>query len=544
MSSSATRLARRRGSGGSGSTVSAMIESGDSYSRSCVSATGPGERALDRQHAVRRPRRSTVASTTSANVAHADERRRVREEPLAAAALCAPSPPAYATDGHRQRRGMSRPHRAQYVSGGPRCARRAPAGIGWSQLQSSGSAAWRRRGRTGGGAVHAVQSKVMRERRRARRPRTRPSSRCRRGPASGVDTSAASTASSSAAATSGAPERRARSSSATERSIAAGFAIPRPAMSGAEPCTGSNTPGPAVAEARRRREPEPAGQPGGDVREDVAEHVLGHDRRRTAPGPDEQHRRVVDEHVRRARRRHTRARASSTTRRHMRDVSSTFALSTDVSRPPRPRASSKPRRAMRSTCAGWYSHVSKRVPSSRRPLRAEVEPADELADDQQIDARPARGPQVRVDVELAAQAEQPLLRPHVGGVELRIADRRLAAPRRPRGRRRASRPAAGRRSRGSRRRRRGAPRARRRAAAREHPHRGGRDLGPDPVAGEGDDLHGRIIHAATRSASSTASASASISTGLEPLADRLERLQPVAGHEQHDAIARRRPRRA
>ena len=52
--------------------------------------------------------------------------------------------------------------------------------------------------------------------------------------------------------------------------------------------------------------------------------------------------------------------------------------------------------------------------------RAEVEAADELAHDQQVDAVRARRPQVRVDVELAAQADQALLGPHVGAVELRV----------------------------------------------------------------------------------------------------------------------------
>ena len=67
------------------------------------------------------------------------------------------------------------------------------------------------------------------------------------------------------------------SSSATERSIAAGFAIPWPAICGAEPCTGSKIPGPVVAERGRGGEAEAAGHRGGDVREDVAERVLGHD---------------------------------------------------------------------------------------------------------------------------------------------------------------------------------------------------------------------------------------------------------------------------
>src|SRR4028119_545164 len=88
-----------------------------------------------------------------------------------------------------------------------------------------------------------------------------------------------------------------RSRSATERTIASGLAAPEPAMSGAEPWTGSKTPGsppppraapgggragrgleaPRLAlpaERGARQHPDRAGDHRGDVAEDVAEHVL------------------------------------------------------------------------------------------------------------------------------------------------------------------------------------------------------------------------------------------------------------------------------
>ena len=52
-----------------------------------------------------------------------------------------------------------------------------------------------------------------------------------------------------------------------------------------------------------------------------------------------------------------------------------------------PRASSNARRAIRSTWSGWYSHVSKTRAVLARAARAVVEAADELAHDQQVDAR-------------------------------------------------------------------------------------------------------------------------------------------------------------
>ena len=116
---------------------------------------------------------------------------------------------------------------------------------------------------------------------------------------------------------------------------------------------------------------------------------------------------------------------SATTRRQRRDVSSTFALSTEVTWPRRERASSKPCARCAPPGVGWYSHVSKAVPSSRTPRGAEVEPSDELTDHEEVDVALEGGAQVRVDVELGAQLEHPLLRTDLGRVELRIADRRL-----------------------------------------------------------------------------------------------------------------------
>ena len=116
-------------------------------------------------------------------------------------------------------------------------------------------------------------------------------------PASGVgaDPSAPSTERSRDAASSSSPAA-CRSNSATERSIAAGFAIPFPAMSGAEPWTGSKSRR-AVAEAGGGRDPEAACNVGGDVGEDVAEGVLRQEHVEPGRPLDEREACGVDEHV-------------------------------------------------------------------------------------------------------------------------------------------------------------------------------------------------------------------------------------------------------
>ena len=76
-----------------------------------------------------------------------------------------------------------------------------------------------------------------------------------------------------------------------------GLAIPWPAMSGAEPCTGSyrpSVPGPRLAEGSIPMEPVIIAA---SSREDVAEQVLGDDHVEVGRAADQLHGGVVDEHV-------------------------------------------------------------------------------------------------------------------------------------------------------------------------------------------------------------------------------------------------------
>ena len=86
------------------------------------------------------------------------------------------------------------------------------------------------------------------------------------------------------------------SSIAAEPIAPIGLAMFLPAMSGAEPCTGSKSPG-AVAEARGRQEPERADDRAGFVREDVAEQVLGEDDVEARRRERDLHRARIDVHV-------------------------------------------------------------------------------------------------------------------------------------------------------------------------------------------------------------------------------------------------------
>ena len=165
---------------------------------------------------------------------------------------------------------------------------------------------------------------------RAPRRRTPRSSRRRRGRASAPRSSAASIAASSRRASSGRPSP-CSSSSAAERSIPVGFAMPCPGDVGRRAVRRARR-GPRAASPRlaERGEAEPAGHFGGDVREDVAERVLGQDHvellRARGRAASPRCRRACA----RARRRGTRAASAVTTRRHSRDVSITFALSTEI----------------------------------------------------------------------------------------------------------------------------------------------------------------------------------------------------------------------
>ena len=78
-----------------------------------------------------------------------------------------------------------------------------------------------------------------------------------------------------------------------------GLASPRPAMSGADPCTGSKIAGRPRAgrDARARGHPHAALQHGGEVGEDVAEEVRGDDDVEARRVADHARRERVDEHA-------------------------------------------------------------------------------------------------------------------------------------------------------------------------------------------------------------------------------------------------------
>ena len=163
--------------------------------------------------------------------------------------------------------------------------------------------------------------------------------------------------------------RRGRARAAARASAASRPGWPRPCRRCRAPsrAPARRSPGPSsprLADAARPRPPVTAG---GDVGEDVAEGVLGHEHVEVARVHDDAHRDAVDEAVRELDVGVVRADLGRRRCATGGAVSSTFALSTESRRPPRVRASSNARRAMRATSVGWYSHVSKTVPSSRTP---------------------------------------------------------------------------------------------------------------------------------------------------------------------------------
>ena len=204
-------------------------------------------------------------------------------------------------------------------------------------------------------------------------------------------------------------------------------------------------PAVAGAEAGRRQHPERPGQHRRLVAEDVAEEVLGDDHVEVRRARDELHRRVVDQEVVELDVGVVARPPGSTVSRHRREVSSTFALSTEVTRAPagapRPAGGRRRRRHGRS--------ARSRRPSTRRSswrglavaaAVAEVDPAGQLAHHEQVgagdpllpqraggDQRRARAdrPQVGEQPQPLAKAEQALLgarRIGIGRVPLRSAD--------------------------------------------------------------------------------------------------------------------------
>ena len=156
--------------------------------------------------------------------------------------------------------------------------------------------------------------------------------------------------------------------SAAERSIAAGFAIPFPAMSGAEPCTGSKMPGPPSPRLAEPASPSPPVSAAATSERmspkvfSVSDHVEAAGREHELDG------RVVDEHVLELDVGVVGGHALDDAARHSREVSRTFALSTEVSAAaPRARQlEAAPRDAARPGRGGTRI-VSKTVPSLATP---------------------------------------------------------------------------------------------------------------------------------------------------------------------------------
>ena len=108
--------------------------------------------------------------------------------------------------------------------------------------------------------------------------RPRSSSRCRRGRACARRRGRAPPRSPPSPGPRPPPSPRWSSIIAPAQTAPTGFASDRPAMSGADPCTGSNRPGPVPVgrDVRARREAHPALDGGADVGDDVAEEVRRH----------------------------------------------------------------------------------------------------------------------------------------------------------------------------------------------------------------------------------------------------------------------------
>ena len=261
--------------------------------------------------------------------------------------------------------------------------------------------------------------------------------------------------------------------------------------------------GPAVRKARRRGEAEPAGQRGGLVGEDVAEHVLGQQHVELLRIADQLHRRVVDEHV-----------LELDVRIVARDVGD--HCSPELGRGEHVRLVhgrhlAAPRARELEGPQGDPLDLGRVVlagvedgPVRKGPPAPVVEAADELADDEDVDPVRQRGAQVRVHVQRAAELDEPLLRPDLLPVELRRADRaeedRVGGTRSLERALRQRRPMLADRG-AAERQRLELERERRQHAlgARHH-------LGADPVAGKEDDLHASDVTAPRAALARTARA--------------------------------------
>ena len=149
--------------------------------------------------------------------------------------------------------------------------------------------------------------------------------------------------------------------------MAVGLAIPRPAMSGAEPCAGSKIPGPESARLADGASPRPPVTAAARSLR-MSPNMFSVTITSNCSGVVAICIAALSTSMCSTLTSGNSGAISFTTRRHIRDVSRTFALSMDVSAPRRDCARANALRATRSTWLGWYSHVSYTVPSSRTPL--------------------------------------------------------------------------------------------------------------------------------------------------------------------------------
>ena len=164
------------------------------------------------------------------------------------------------------------------------------------------------------------------------------------------------------------PPRPWRSIRAIERSMPPGWRSPCPAIWGAEPCTGSKSPGPPSPSEAEAASPSPP-VTAAATSERMSPNVFSVSTTSIVSGAFTIT--IANESTSAWSSRtsgYSAAPSPVTTSRQSREVCRTLTLSTDVSRPARGRASSKARRATRSTSGREYSHVSNQVPSSRVPF--------------------------------------------------------------------------------------------------------------------------------------------------------------------------------
>src|SRR5439155_7781668 len=160
----------------------------------------------------------------------------------------------------------------------------------------------------------------------------------------------------------------------------------------------------------RRGKAEAAGHGRGDVREDVAEHVLGDDDVDRLRARDDLHREAVDERV-------PAADVPVLERDDVDDAAPELRGVEHVGlvdRDERLAATARELEAAAHDALDLRRVVLAGVeygPVLARSARAEVQPADQLTDDDEVDFALLRRAQVRVDVERLAQPEQPLLGP-------------------------------------------------------------------------------------------------------------------------------------